>query len=133
MLTLWQTSVMTLAINSLSSLCLMVGRPLVGQLRAWSVDKAFPQMHLLGKWVGCQLYCMHKASRNSLLWRANPLSSMGNAESHEEAPFSLPSSIARWRWRGSCAFNSMAVLDLCCRLVFLALAFAHSYHISYLG
>ena len=122
--TSWQTSVMTLAVKFLSSLCLMIGRPPVGQLRAWSVEKAFPQMHLLGRWVGCQLYRMHKASRNAPLWRANPWSSMGNAESHEEAPFSLPSSIACWRWRSSCAFNSMAVLDWCCRVVFLALAFA---------
>ena len=63
----WQTSVMTLAVKSLSSLCLMVGRPPVGQLRAWSVEKAFPQMRLLGRWVGCQLYRMHKASRNATI------------------------------------------------------------------
>ena len=31
------------------------------------MEKAFPQMHLLGRWVGCQLYLKHKASQNAII------------------------------------------------------------------
>ena len=119
-----QTSVITLAVKSLNSLCLTVGRPPVGQQRTWSTKKTLPHMHLLGRRVGCQLYLRHKASRKAPLCRAKPCSCMGRAESHVEAPFSLPSSMARCKWRGSCAFNSVAALDRHCHLVFLTVAFA---------
>jgi len=39
MQTSWQTSVMTLALKSLSSLCQTVGSPPVEQLNAWSTEK----------------------------------------------------------------------------------------------
>ena len=45
-----QTSVITLAVKSLNSLCLTVGRPPVGQLRAWSTEKTLP--HICICWEG---------------------------------------------------------------------------------
>ena len=55
---------MTFAVKFLSSLFLMVGKPPVGQPRAWSTEKGWPQTQLLGRLAGCQLY--HSYARSSL-------------------------------------------------------------------
>ena len=74
---------MTLAVKSLSSLCLMVGRPPVGQLRARLMEKAF---HKFNVWVGYlpvvpHAYGVMKCS----LVESKLRSSMGNAESHNSS------------------------------------------------
>ena len=103
--TSWQTSVMTLAVKSLSSLCLKVGRPPVGQHRAWSTVKDLPHTHLVGRCDGCRLYRRHKASLNAPLCKLKPCSLMCRAVSHVDAPFSLAKIVARCRWQLRFAFR----------------------------
>ena len=81
----------------------------MGQLRAWSMEKFEPHTQVLDSCVDCQLYLMHRASRKSPLWNANPCSSIGRQEGHEDAPFSLHSSMARCRCQGNIVFSRVAL------------------------
>lgn len=63
---------MILAVKSLTSLCLNVGKPPVGLLNTCSMVKDAPHVHLLGRLVGCQLYCRHSASWKSPLRKTKP-------------------------------------------------------------
>ena len=58
------------------------------------------------------------------LCRVNPCSVIGRAVSHEEAPFSLASSMARFRQGGSLSFSWLAMVVRCDFLDVRTLAFA---------
>ena len=90
-------SVKMFAKRSLISLCLIVGNPPVGQIKACDVSNEAPQQHALGSLSGLHPYRMHRESRNSVLDRLNPCSLTGKASSHVDAPFSRAKSVLRWR------------------------------------
>ena len=104
--TSWQTSVMRLAVRSLTSLWRSVWKPPFGQDRACSTVKLEPQGHVKGVCSGCQPYLSAMASFNAPLWRVCPNSSRERAVS--EAPFSCVKSIARWRDLGAVALRRVA-------------------------
>ena len=64
-------------------------------------------MHLVGRFVSCQLYRRERASLKAPLWSAKPCSSMGRAVSQEEAPFSLA------RVTTGCSFFTLNAQQLC--------------------
>ena len=70
MATLGHTSVSSLAVRSLMSLCLIEGRAPVGQLKACSTEKLQPHTQCEGIRVGFQPYRRHNASLKDPLWRA---------------------------------------------------------------
>ena len=94
MATPWQVSFKSDAVISLSSLCLIEGNPPLGQERACCTEKEWPQTQFVGICNGGQPYQRAMASRNAVLWSANPYSSSGKAVSQLEAPFSLARSVA---------------------------------------
>ena len=95
--TSWQTSVMRLAVMSLTSLWCSVGKPPFGQDRECSTVKLEPQGHMEGVCSGCQPYLSAMASLSAPLWKVSPNSSRGRAVSQLEAPISCCKSMARWR------------------------------------
>ena len=96
-----QTSVIRLAVRSLTSLWRRVGKPPFGQDRACSTVKLAPHGQVEGVCSGCQPYLRDMASLKAPLWRVSPNSSRGRAVSQLEAPFSCAKSIARWRDLGA--------------------------------
>ena len=48
MLTLWHTSVSKLAVRSLISLCRRIGKPPLGQVKAWSIVNLVPHSQFEG-------------------------------------------------------------------------------------
>ena len=94
---LWHTSESSEAVTSRSSLCRIVGKPPLGQIMAWSVEKAVPQLHSVGVFSNFQPYRKQIASLNGPLWREKLWSSSGRTDSHEEAPlFAIRSRKARY-------------------------------------
>ena len=71
------------------SLWRWIGKAPLGHDKTCSTVNGSLQAHLVGIRTGNQLYQIANASRNALLYRANPWSSRGGAISHEEAPLSL--------------------------------------------
>ena len=86
MATLGHTSVSSLAVRSLISLCLIEGRAPVGQLKACSTKKLQPHTQCEGIRVGFQPYRRHNASLKDPLWRAKLCSAMGSA-TDQEGPY----------------------------------------------
>ena len=78
MATLGHTSVSSLAVRSLMSLCLIEGRAPVGQLKACSTEKLQPHTQCEGIRVGFQPYRRHNSSLKDPLWRAKLCSAMGS-------------------------------------------------------
>jgi len=94
----WHTSESSEAVMSLTSLCLIEGKPPVGHDKhAWSILNEWPQLHWGGWLFRGQLYLRHKTSLKADLWRVKPWFSMGRAISHIDAPFSCESSTHLWR------------------------------------
>ena len=97
---LWHTyGILPRAVRPLSrsSLCRIVGKPPLGQIMAWSVEKAVPQLHLVGVFGNFQPYRKQIASLNAPLWREKLWSSSGRTDSHEEAPlFAIRSRKGSW-------------------------------------
>ena len=86
--TLWQTSDISLAVKSLTSLWRRVGNPPLGHERACCTEKGAPQAQWVGMLSGVQPYLSAIASRKALLWREKPNSPIGRDVSQLEAPFS---------------------------------------------
>ena len=108
MLTLWHTSFSRLADMSRISLCLMVGKPPLWHIIAWSTVNEAPQIHEWGRLGSCHPYLKQRASLKAPLWRLNPWLVVGRTESHEEAPFSEAQSMRRWRDGGSLSLINFA-------------------------
>ena len=107
-----QTSEQTVrrfAVKSCISLCLMDGNPPFGHDKACTIENLVPHPHIEGDCSGCQLYLRARASWKALLCRVNPNSSIGRQLSHEEAPFSRASCIARLGVWGRSSFRRSAV------------------------
>ena len=73
-------------------LCLIMGKPTVGQLKACSTLNGFPHIQCEARSIGSHPYLRHRASWNALLYRVKPWSYMGRMVSQVEAPFSQESS-----------------------------------------
>ena len=91
-----QTSLRSSANRSLIWLCLMVGKPPLGQLKAWFTDKGTLQAQWDGMQLSGQPYLRHNASRKACLWSLKPSSSTRTTviSSQDEAPLSLACSMA---------------------------------------
>ena len=72
------------AVMSLSSLCLIMGKPPVGQLKACSTPNGFPHIQCEARSFGSHPYLRHRASWNALLYRVKPWSCMGRTVSQVE-------------------------------------------------
>ena len=81
------SSIMWLTVMSHSSLRLIMGKPLVGQLTACSAPNGLPHILCEARSFGSHPYLRHRASRNALLYRVIPWSCMGRMVSQVEAPF----------------------------------------------
>ena len=77
MQTLLHTSAMRSAVRSLMSLSLSVGKPPLGQVRACSTFRFLPQTYTLRIFCSCHPCLRAMASRNALLCRKKPNSSIG--------------------------------------------------------
>ena len=123
--TLWQTSLIRLAVMLRISLWQTEGNPPLGQLRACSVVKCWPQTQWEGRCDGRHRYLKHRASLKAPLCRANPCSVMGNAESQLEAPLTEHIVRSFCSLVGRVSFRSFAVLTSSClwnlRALFLLL------------
>ena len=104
----WQTSVNSVAVISLTSLCLTAGKPPVLQVRACSTLNGCPQLQWDGEFWSGQPYLSERLSLQAALCRANPCSSMGSAVSQVDAPFSWESSMERWRGIGRFRWRLLA-------------------------
>ena len=71
------------------SLCLIDGKPPLGQDRACSMEKETPQEHLEGSLSGVQPYRNAKESWKAPLCRAKLCSESGSRVSQVDDPFSL--------------------------------------------
>ena len=76
------------AVISLSSLCLIEGRPPRGQLKACSTVKGSLQTQLDGNKGGRQPYLRHKASLKAPSCKTKPCSDKGRAVNQLEEPIS---------------------------------------------
>ena len=68
------TSRRNVAVRALISLCLIITKPPLLQLKAWPTSLFLPHAHMLGIASGFHPYRRARASRKALLWRANPCS-----------------------------------------------------------
>ena len=111
---LWQTSIISSAVMSRSSLWRIDGKPPWEQLNACSVENCLSQVHWWGKAGGCQPYLRQRASRNALLCNAKPCSAIGSVDSQLELTFLLDKPIALCILCWSLSFNSTATCDWWC-------------------
>ena len=118
------------AVMSLSSLCLIIGKPPKLQIMAWSTSKGAPHAQDDGKLLSCQPYRRATASLKAPLWSAKPWLDIGSTFSHIEAPFSLEHSTSlcffcdSWLKLRSASFSCLVFLVLtisCCASLILAL------------
>ena len=73
------TSDKRLAVKSLISLCLIDGKPPLGQDKTCSTENWVPHSHSMGMREGSQPYLKHRASRKALLCKVNLNSATGRA------------------------------------------------------
>ena len=117
-MTLWQTSVSSVAVMSLTSLCLTAGKPPVLHVKACSTLNCCPQLQWDGElWTG-QPYLSARLSLNAAFGSTKPCSLMGSAVSQVDAPFSWKSSIERLMFAGSLPWSSWASSFCLVRLVY---------------
>ena len=105
---LLQTSPNQPATVSLTSLCLAIGKPPLGQERACPTDIPAPQAQCVGRLAGVQPYLRARASRKAPLWRVRPYCSKGRADNQLEDPFSWANSMAFRRVGGKADFRDEA-------------------------
>ena len=104
----WQTSVNRVAVVSLTSLYLTAGKPPVLQVKACSTLHGCSQLQCDGKFRSGQPYLRERLSLKAALCIPNPYSSMGNAVSQMEVPFSWESSLKHWRGDGKLCWSPLA-------------------------
>ena len=80
-LTLWHTSVSKLAVRSLISLRCRIGKPPLGQVKAWSIVNLVPHSQFEGVRLRDQPYLRAIASRNAPLCSLKPKSAIGKVVS----------------------------------------------------
>ena len=114
-LTSWHTSVSKLAVRSLIS-CHRIGKPPLGQVKAWSIVNLVPHSQFEGVRLKGQPYLRAIASRNAPLCSLNPKSAIGKVVSQLEAPLSEASSIDLFNTSGKSLFSLSMACVACCRL-----------------
>ena len=105
------TSVSKEAVKSRISLCLMVGKPPLGQGKAYSIENLMPQGQLLGSQIGSQLYRSAITSRKAVLWSENPCSCTDSTVNQLEAPFSEANSKAFFEHGDDC-FTRASLVEM---------------------
>ena len=98
--TSWHTSVSSVAVLSLPSLCLTAGKPPVLQVKVCSILNGCPQLQWDGKLWSGHPYLRERLALKAALCKAKLCSSMGSAVSQVEAPFFWESSKEYWRVGG---------------------------------
>ena len=128
-MTSWHTSesVSREAVTSRISLWRMVGKPPLGQERACSTVKVFPQAQSMGIRDGVHPFLSANASVKVLLCRQKPNSLMGKDVNQFEVPLSLASSIALLLVLDREGFRFSAACAACWRLCWRAVDFAVSW------
>ncbi len=105
----WQTSVITVAVKSRTSLWCKEGKNSLGQDSTCCMEKDSPQAQWASTFSGDQPYLSARASQKAPLCSEKPSSSIGRGVSQLEAPFAWAKSIACCRGAGTRSRTSDAV------------------------
>ena len=126
------TSFSRLAVMFLRLLWRSVMNPPFLHVRACSMLKLFPHVHIIGVRDNGQPYLILTRSQNSCLLSMYPFSSIGRVDSHVEAPCSVLISFSLHCWLVSLDFISISVCLLyscLSRLIFFLMLFIVSFWI----
>ena len=133
MQTSWQASLSILAVMFLSLLWWSVMNPPFLFVRASSMLKLFPYVHVLGVRDNGQPYLILTRSQNSCLLNMYPSSSIGRVDSHVEAPCLVLISFSLHCWLVILDFISIKfcwLYSCLSRLIFFLMLFMISFWIA---